>query len=404
MRDPLGDAGPIERRKAVRGGILLAAGVAVAVALRPSIWVSLAIVFGLIATIMLHELGHYLAAKRAGMKVTEFFLGFGPRLWSVRLGETEVGVKAVPAGGYVRIIGMNNTETVDPADEARTYRASTTPRKLAVVLAGITVNLLVAFVLVYAILVGRGLDRLTTTVERAVPGMPAREAGIRAGDRIVAIDGSPTPRWEDVTNAIRAGDLRPRRVTVERDGRRRVVTVTPELTAGAPRIGVEARTETERVQPVAAVARSAQFLWNGTLATVDALGRVFSPSGIERYGRTVTEPNGRGGFASDERPVSVIGIVAEGSGLVNGNVWMLLALLAAVNVFLALFNLIPLPPFDGGHAAVALYEAIASRITRRRVVVDYRKLMPVAVTVFMLLLVFGLSTMYLDIRKIVTGS
>jgi membrane-associated protease RseP (regulator of RpoE activity) len=404
MRDPLGDTGPVEARKAIRGGILLALAVAVAIALRPSIWVSLAIVGGLIATIMLHELGHYVAAKRAGMKVTEFFLGFGPRLWSVRVGETEVGVKAIPAGGYVRIVGMNNTEVVDPADETRTYRASTTPRKLAVVLAGITVNLLVAFVLVYVVLVGRGLDRLTTTVERVVPGMPAATAGLRAGDRVVAIDGRPTPTWEDLTTTIRRGGLEPRVVTVERGRARLDVTVTPELAGGAPRIGVESRTTTERVHPVAAVPRAGAFLWQGTVATVDALGRVFSPSGIERYGRTVTEPGGRGGFSGDERPVSVIGIVAEGSGLVDGNVWVLLALLAAVNVFLALFNLIPLPPFDGGHAAVAAYEAVASRITRRRVVVDYRKLMPVAATVFVLLLVFGLSTMYLDVRQIITGS
>src|SRR5204863_5355715 len=116
---------------------------------RPGSRTAIAIIFGLIVMVMLHEAGHYYTAKRSGMKVTEFFLGFGPRLWTFRKGETEYGVKAIPAGGYVRIIGMTNMEEVDPADEPRTFRQGTPGKRLAVILAGVTVNFIIAFVLFF---------------------------------------------------------------------------------------------------------------------------------------------------------------------------------------------------------------------------------------------------------------
>ena len=129
-------------------GMVLA--IVVLVAVRPSTAITVAIIVGLILTIMLHEWGHYIAAKKSGMKVTEFFLGFGPRIWSFRKGETEYGIKAIPAGGYVRIIGMTNLEEVDPEDEPRTYRQATVGKRLITVLVGIIVNLSIALVLIFA--------------------------------------------------------------------------------------------------------------------------------------------------------------------------------------------------------------------------------------------------------------
>src|SRR4029079_19291502 len=98
--------------------------------------------------IVLHELGHFLTAKKAGMKCTEFFIGFGPRIWSFRRGETEYGVKAIPAGAYVKIIGMNHLEEVDPSDEERTYRRKPFWRRLSVAVGGSTMHFLIAFVLI----------------------------------------------------------------------------------------------------------------------------------------------------------------------------------------------------------------------------------------------------------------
>src|SRR5262249_55223802 len=159
-------------------------------------------VFGIVVMVMLHEAGHYITAKRAGMKVTEFFLGFGPRLWSFRRGETEYGVKALPLGGYVRIIGMSNLEDVDPEDERRTYRQARHRDRLKVALAVVTVNLLIAFLLFFVVIVGRGVaDGVTTTVSGIVPSSAAAAAGLKAGDRIVAVDGERITKWTTLKNA-----------------------------------------------------------------------------------------------------------------------------------------------------------------------------------------------------------
>ncbi|MBM3674216.1 MAG: site-2 protease family protein [Actinobacteria bacterium] len=396
MKDPLGDAAPVETRKAVSGILVIVASLVLLVALRPSLLVTVAIIVGLVVTIMLHEWGHYYAAKKAGMKVTEFFLGFGPRIWSFRRGETEYGIKAIPAGGYVRIIGMTNLEAVDPADEARTYRQSTTPKKLTVVLAGIAVNLVLVLVLTYTILVVRGRESLSTQVDRVTAGSPARAAGIRADDRIVSIDGTPVGDWETLSELVRPNAGTALTVVVLRDGREVPISVTPEMVEGAGRIGVTSRIVSDPESPITALPKSFAVLVEGTKQVAEVLGRIFSPSGLERYGKTVT--NTKGGFTGQERPRSVIGIVAEGDDIVRGDFVVLLGLLASINLFLALFNALPLPPLDGGHAAIACYEGIASKVTRRRVRVDYRRVMPVAAIVMMFLLMFGLSAMYLDIR------
>jgi membrane-associated protease RseP (regulator of RpoE activity) len=398
MQDPLGEAPPVETRKAVTGILVIVAGLALVVAVRPSLWVTIAIIVGLIVTIMLHEFGHYLMAKRAGMKVTEFFLGFGPRLWSFRRGETEYGIKAIPAGGYVRIIGMTNLEEVAPEDEPRTYRASTTGKKLAVVLAGITVNLIIFVTLVFLVLNFNGQPELSTTFDTVSKGSPAAAAGLRPGDRVVSIDGRAIRSWDELGNVVRprAGD--PLEVVFERDGTEHTVTITPETVAGAGRIGVVSRIVNRQYSVPSAAWHSVGALWTGTEQVGQALGKVFSPTGVERYSRTVVDPNAKNGISAQERPRSVIGIVADGGQIVGGNVWILLALIASINLFLALLNAVPLPPLDGGHAAVAIYEAIATKIARRPVRVDYRRVMPVAAVVVVFLLMFGLSAMYLDIR------
>lgn len=398
MKDPLGDAPPVETRKAVTGVTLTVLALVLLVVLRPSVAVTVAIIVGLILTIMLHEWGHYIAAKRSGMKVTEFFLGFGPRLWSFRRGETEYGVKAIPAGGYVRIVGMTNLEEVDPADEPRTYRQATTGKRLVTVLAGIIVNLVLALVLIFGVLVFHGPEDASTTIGAVSSDSPAAAAGLRPGDRILSIDGERITDWDSVGAAIRPNAGKELAIVVRRDGEDLTLHATPKMIDGAARVGIATRMVGTPVSPVAAVPETFVWFGRGVGNTVAALGKVFSPSGIERYGKTVTRS--RGGFSDAERPRSVVGIVADGGSIVDGQWWVLLGLLAAINVFVALFNLLPLPPLDGGHAAVAIYEGVASRVRGRRVRVDYQKLMPVAAAVVVLLLVFGLSTIYLDLRSL----
>ncbi len=398
MKDPLEDAPPVETRKAVVGITLVVVALVALVVVRPSIAVTVAIIVGLVFTIMLHEWGHYIAAKRSGMKVTEFFLGFGPRIWSFRRGETEYGVKAIPAGGYVRIVGMTNLEEVDPEDEPRTYRQATTGKRLITVLAGIIVNLLIALVLIFGILVFEGPSRASTTVGQVSTDSPAAAAGIRAGDRIVSIDGQRIDEWDQVGAAVRPNAGERLTVVVIRDGREVTVRATPEKIDGATRVGITSKIISTPVPLASAVPETFRTFGRGVGDTVGALGKVFSASGLERYGKTVT--NSKGGFSDEERPRSVVGIVADGGDIVDGQWVVLLGLLAAINVFVALFNLLPLPPLDGGHAAVAIYEGIASKLRGRRIRVDYQKLMPVAAAVVILILVFGLSTMYLDIKNL----
>ncbi len=185
----------------------------------------LAIVFAIVVSIFLHELGHFIVAKRAGMKVTEFFIGFGPRIWSFHRGETEYGVKVLPAGAYVRIIGMHNLEPVDPADEARTYRAQPYRKRLPVVLAGPFANFAIAFVLLFVIFVGWGTPNLDKwTVDRVVAGSAADQAGLQPGDRIVSFGGQPVSDFAGLSDLIQssAGQsvqivLRPRRPTAHHE-------------------------------------------------------------------------------------------------------------------------------------------------------------------------------------------
>src|SRR5207244_5497314 len=203
--------------------------VIVRIAVRPSLAVTVAIIVGLIITIMLHEWGHYIAAKKSGMKVTEFFLGFGPRVWSFRRGETEYGVKAIPAGGYVRIVGMSNLEDIDPDEEPRTFRHGTFGNRLTVILAGVTVNLILAFVLIYAALIGRGLpDTLQAEVSRVLPDSPAAAAGVRNGDRIISIDGRRLDVDRDIAQALHDRVGQPTTIVVKRDGGTATLTVVPK--------------------------------------------------------------------------------------------------------------------------------------------------------------------------------
>jgi len=398
------DTEPVETKKAITGGVVIVAGIALLVIARPSAWVTIAIVVGLVLTIMLHEFGHFVMAKRSGMKVTEFFVGFGPRIWSFRRGETEYGVKAIPAGGYVRIIGMNNLEEVDPEDEPRAYRNASTKNKLLTILAGVTVNLLIAYVLLFAITVGNGEYKLGTSVDKLTADSPAVAAGLKPGDRFVAIDGTPIKNWEDLGANVRPNAGKQLTITVERNGQLTDVIATPEDVGGEGKIGVLPNTIRETYSPIEAVPQSFVLMGRATSATFDALGKLVSPSGVEKYSSTVANPNGKNSFTPEERPRSVIGIVADGGDIVGGNIWLLFSLLAMINLFLALVNLIPLPPFDGGHAAVAVYESIASKVQGRRVQVDYRKLIPVAAVVLVAFAALGISAMYLDVRGIVVGN
>lgn len=400
MKDPLEEVRLAESR---RGGIvvlgLMIAGLVLLTVTRP--YVS-AIIVGIIAMVMLHEAGHFLAARRFGMKSTEFFLGFGrPVLWSFKRGGTEFGVKPLPLGGYVRIVGMTNLDKVPPEDEAHAFRRGSHRNRLVVVLAGITVNLLLALMLFYIAIAGQGriAEGLSTTVNSVVADSAAADAGFRGGDRIVAIDGRRITEWERLKATIERHGGDELTIVVRRDGERVQLTATPRVRDGLGFLGFRPSTRFTEVGILGAVPQSFRAMGDITVGTAEGFARLFSPAGIERYSRNFTSDAPRAGSPDDlERPRSLVGIVDLGSQLVGGNIWALLWLLGGISLFLAIFNLIPLVPFDGGHAAVVVYEWVASRIRHREVRADYRKLIPVAAVVLALLLTLGLSAMFLDIR------
>ncbi len=405
MKDPLEEAG-VEVTSRTATGILVAsvAGMVGLAIFVPGSRTPLILIVGIILMVMLHEFGHYYTAKRSGMKVTEFFVGFGPRLWSFTRGETEYGVKAIPAGGYVRIIGMTNMEEVDPADEPRTFRQCTPGKRLTVILAGVTVNLIIAFMLFFVVIAGQGrvYGGPNTTVERITAGSAAHAAGIQTGDKIVAVDGVAISGWDQLKAAIEAHGGQQIDIAVQRHGAQVDLVATPKIKAGQGFLGVGPGTVVRDVGVLGAVPESFKTMGNVFTGFTGILTDKLSPSGVSTSAsQSFTSAAPAAGSPQDlNRPRSLIGIVDIGSELVGGNLWLIALLLGQISFILAVFNLLPILPFDGGHAVVVLYEWVASKVRHHRVYVDYRKLIPISVVLLIPILYLGLSSMVLDIRQL----
>lgn len=472
----------------LRGAIVV---VALAYAAYVSVWLFVGIV-ALVISVFLHELGHFLVAKRNGMKVTEFFIGFGPRIWSFRRGETEYGLKVLPAGAYVKIIGMSNLEEVPPEDEGRSYRAKTYWQRMPVVLAGPAVNIALGVVLLFVVYASFGYSQWNREIASVTPGSAAAAAGLLPGDQIVGVDGDRVTEFSDISDVIQSSGGQQVEVAVVRDGAERVVPVAvgwgldedvarelglqrgdkitavgsvpvdsydevvaalvaapdqvvlrangaygekvvvvtggielpAEGSVGMLGVGRGATDRTVDANPIDAAGRSLSDVGNLVTSAVGGFGKVFSPSGIanlagwvanggdDETSTVVVEPAryvspppdvseadaGPGPQINEERPSSILGIVDLLTQVGEDAGWAgVLAILAMVNVILGLINLVPLLPFDGGHIAVATYEAIRGRIAHRPYRVDMAKLMPVTYIVLVIVLGVFLSSAFLDI-------
>lgn len=423
---PGGSSGGGERPRRDAARLLVILALAVVLALVTHEVAVLVVIAALVVMVMLHELGHFLAAKASGMKVTEFYLGFGPRLWSFRRGETTYGVKAIPAGGYVRIPGMTMLESVDPVDEPRSYRQASFPRRLAVGLAGSAMHFVQAFLLLWAAFSFAGVPMATAPkVVALLPFVgapsPAEAAGLRPGDVIVSVDGRRLHGFEELAAAIEASPGRPVVLGVERGGRRREVrvvpangrrvrwrvggvTATPYPGSGPPVgvIGVQFSTEAVRTaNPLSAVVRATGELGTVVAATGEGIAQVFSLHGLLGIAHDVAHatrpaPSAGASSSSSPEPLSIVGAVQVGAQALRQNVTELLFLLVEINVFVGLVNLFPLLPLDGGHVAIAVYERLRSR-HGRRYHADVAKLLPVTYAFVAFILVLGLSLVYLNI-------
>ncbi|HSH62085.1 MAG TPA: site-2 protease family protein [Acidimicrobiales bacterium] len=412
---PAPEPTPEEQRRAlIRLCLVLGAGAVIAVL--TGVTRTVLVILAFVAMIMIHELGHFVTAKWAGMKVTEYFLGFGPRLWSVRKGETEYGVKAIPAGGYVKIPGMVNIEKVDPVDEPRTYRQKPYWRRMSVAVAGSVTHFIMAFFLLYALFVGVGTEteapRVGSVSELDSGPSPAQAADLRVGDRLVSYDGVPFTTFEKMAGYIRQRPGRPIEFVVERDGRRLTLAITPadrsnvtvkgdppgsRTTEPTGFVGIGPAFGVEKAGPIEGVGRATSELGRLTVATVKGLGAIFSPSGASSYGRQLVNrpsspapPDG-----TEPRFLSPLGFGRLASQAAAAGWEQVLLLLVLINVFVGIFNMIPLLPFDGGHVAIATYERLRSR-RGRRYHADVSKAMPLFYAVVVLLVFIAVSSLYLD--------
>jgi len=417
----------------------------------------------LLASIALHEVGHMVPAKRFGVRVSHYFVGFGPTLWSRTRGETEYGFKAIPLGGYVRLVGMYppaeavgnpgartwlgrlardarlaSAEEIRPGEDGRAFYRLSTPKKLVVMLGGPVMNLVIAFVLMAIVYVGIGLPGPSTTLasvsacvipadapatrecapsDKAAPGAAA---GLRPGDTIVSYNGTPVESWDELSGLIRATGDEAVPVTVLRDGSTIDISVTPVVadrpvydandspvlnadgtakTTSVGYLGIGPKQETQRESIVQIPGRVATMTGQtaSVVATLPArVGQLWDSTvhGTPRDTNSVVGVVGIGRFAGEIASENDIDWGLKLAGL--------LLMLASLNIALFVFNLIPLPPLDGGHVAAALWEGGRRQAARLRGLprpgpFDTAKLVPIAYSVFILLGGVGLLLVYADL-------
>jgi membrane-associated protease RseP (regulator of RpoE activity) len=413
---------------------------------------------GLMISIGLHEIGHLVPAKRFGVRVPQYMVGFGPTMWSRRKGETEYGIKWIPFGGYIRMIGMLpprpgddptkvrssrsspfqglidsarevSLEEIRPGDEDRVFYRKPWWQKVIIMSGGPAMNFVLAFVLFAIVLMGFGLPTQQTVLANfpacvktteefaknpnctaADRPSPAAAAGLRPGDRILSVDGKAITTWDQATRAIRAAKAGPVQIGVERGGRPLSLNATliaqdresldepGKIDKGVGYLGVSGVIKDEK-QDIGAVG---SHMWNLTVATAGALVRL--PEKMVGVWNAA--------FSGDERdpngPIGVIGAgriggeVAASPVPVENKIAFFINLLAGFNLAVGMFNLVPLLPLDGGHIAGGLWEGIKrafARITRRPAPghVDIAKALPLTYAMaFVMILMAGLL-MYADL-------
>lgn len=409
---------------------------------------------GIIVSVCLHEAGHMGTAKAFGMKVTRYFVGFGPTLWSFRKGETEYGVKAIPAGGFVKIVGMTpQDDDVDPADEPRAMWRFPVWKRTIVMSAGSVTHFLLGIVILWGLFAFAPLpdyDKADTaapvvdqvlacvsldwTLDRQTgrprecaagsdPASAAAQAGLKPGDKITAVDGLPVATWNDMTDRVRASGGKTITLTYERNGQ--TVTAAPVMLPLAERVkqSVDPNTpltdigpdDLERVGqlgitqvvprtvagPVAAFGLARDQTGLMFSGTVTALKKF--PEKVPKLWAALT-----GAERDPETPISVVGASRIGGELFREGEWpTFLLLLAGLNFFVGIFNLLPLLPLDGGHIAISWFERVRSWLYGKlgrpdpgRV--DYFKLMPVTYVVILIFGGFTLLTVAADIVNPIT--
>ncbi len=386
---------------------------------------------GIGLTIALHEAGHMTMARLFGMRVRRYFIGFGPTMWSFRRGHTEYGINWLPLGGFCDIAGMTSLDPVTPEEAPVAMINKPAWQRIVVLSGGVITNVIVAFIILAGVAMTSGIpdpnadttpmvestscvsDQIASTELSPCHGIgPAAEAGIRAGDRITAIDGIAVTSFSQIRDYVLT---RPKQVvefTVLRDSGQQVVPVTvasvqrlnsdgTSVSAGAVGLVSAPLDVIRRYSPVDAIPAAADY--GAIMLKESVIGLAKFPAAIPGVIVSIF-----GGERDTESPMSVVGASRIGGELVERSLWgMFWMMLASLNLFLALFNLVPLPPLDGGHIAVVLYEKLRDFLRKLRGLppgppANYNKLLPLTAGVAALLLTVGVIVIVADVINPIT--
>jgi hypothetical protein len=381
----------------------------------------LAFVIALLLSVMIHEFGHYITAKRYGMRVSEFFLGFGKRLWSFTRGETEFGIKAIPAGGYCRIEGMTATDEMPPGEESRAFFKASSGRKLIVLGAGSFLHFVLGFIILLTIFAGIGTSKPTTTISEisacvprinavcaeSDPKSPALIAGLQAGDVITSLNGVPVNNWAKDVEIIRNSAGKEILIEIERNGQAQTISVIAATRVVDGKeygfLGIVNGYKLVRDAPFTSIKNSAIVSWDFISGAVKAI--ISLPSKIPAlWGATVSgtdrDPNGLVGIVG---VAQVTGQAASTEGLsTSERIQTFLLIIASLNFFVGVFNLLPILPLDGGHMAVAIADEVRALFARirgraRPEGINVNKLAPFTMAVFVLLAALTVLLLAADI-------
>jgi membrane-associated protease RseP (regulator of RpoE activity) len=371
-----------------------------------------AFVVALLFSVMVHEFGHYITARRYGMWVSEFFVGFGKRIWSVQRGETEFGVKAIPAGGYCKIEGMAPNDEMPEGQEERAFYKASTGKKLIILGAGSFLHFVLGFILLFTLFAGVGTNQVLPVINQVVPDSAAQAAGIRAGDEVVSINGKRVTEWYKDVEVIRESQGRELSLVLNRNGEEISVNATARLTDidGTQRyvLGIVNDVGLKRSGLFLSLKNSATVTQDFLTESVKSLGKL--PEKIPAlWGATV-----RGEERDANGLVGVVG-VARVSGEAVGSEKLtpmerlatFILIVASLNIFVGVFNLLPILPLDGGHMAVAIADAIRAFFARLRgrprpAPIDVTVLTPITMVVFVVLATLTLLLLVADVINPVT--
>jgi membrane-associated protease RseP (regulator of RpoE activity) len=381
----------------------------------------LAFVLALLISVMIHEFGHYITAKKYGMRVSEFFLGFGKRIWSFTKGETEFGIKAIPAGGYCRIEGMTATDEMPAGEESRAFFKANSGQKLVVLGAGSFLHFVLGFVILIIIFAGIGTLQPTSTISQisecvprqnlpcadSDPRSPALLVGLEKSDVITALNGIPVSDWSKDVEIIRNSAGKELIIEIERNGQLQSISVVPATRVIDGKnygfLGIVNEFVMVRETPFTSIKNAAIVSWDFISSSVKAI--ISLPSKIPAlWGATVSgterDPNGLVGIVGVAQ-VSGQAVSTEGLSTAE-RVQTFLLIIASLNFFVGVFNLLPILPLDGGHMAVAIADEVRALFARirgraRPDGIDVNKLAPITMVVFVLLAALTVLLLAADI-------